>query len=159
IASCSSPVLINMEGANQSVNGVAADRAGNTASATRTVSLDKTPPALDLPVLAPSYGYKSSLKFTFSASDALSGLESQRATLNGNPVSSGTTLTLNQPGTNTFTLTATDIAGNTGTQSATFNVLYGFDGFLPPVPNDSSGVFKLGSTVPVKFQLTDANGA
>ena len=38
-------------------------------------------------------------------------------------------------------------------------MLYRFGAFLPPVPNDGSGVFKLGSTVPLKFQLIDSNGA
>jgi hypothetical protein len=73
-------------------------------------------------------------------------------------VSSGTTFTLNHPGVNTFALTATDVADNTASQTASFSVLYRFGGFLPPVPGDGSGVFKLGSTVPVKFQITDANG-
>jgi hypothetical protein len=36
--------------------------------------------------------------------------------------------------------------------------VYVFGGFLPPIKADGSGISKLGSTVPVKFQLTDANG-
>ena len=43
-------------------------------------------------------------------------------------------------------------------RTATFSVLYDFGGFLPPLPGDSTGVFKLGSVVPVKFRLTDAGG-
>ncbi|MBI4684010.1 MAG: PxKF domain-containing protein [Nitrospirae bacterium] len=35
---------------------------------------------------------------------------------------------------------------------------YQFMGFLPPITNDGSSVFKLGRTVPVKFQLKDGNG-
>jgi hypothetical protein len=75
------------------------------------------------------------------------------------PVSSGTTLSLGHPGTNTFTLAATDVAGNTAAQTATFTVLYNFSGFLPPISNDGGTVFKLGSTVPVKFRLTGGSGA
>lgn len=33
-----------------------------------------------------------------------------------------------------------------------------FGGFLPPINADGGSVLKLGRTVPVKFQLTDANG-
>ncbi|MCJ7634234.1 PxKF domain-containing protein, partial [Candidatus Bathyarchaeota archaeon] len=33
-----------------------------------------------------------------------------------------------------------------------------FNGFLPPINNDDSSIFKLGSTVPVKFQLRDIQG-
>ena len=112
-----------------------------------------------MPALAASYTYNASLTLAFGATDALSGFASSQATLNGSPIISGTTVTLNHPGTNTFTLTATDVAGNTATQTATFSVLYHFTGFLPPIPNDGSGLFKLGSNVPVKFQLTDAAGA
>ncbi len=34
-----------------------------------------------------------------------------------------------------------------------------FLGFLPPIKNDGSSIFKLGSTVPVKFQLLNADGS
>jgi hypothetical protein len=67
-------------------------------------------------------------------------------------------------GTFTYTATATDKAGNTTTITGTFKVIYRFDGFLQPI-NDtahqigvSTSVFKSGSTVPVKFQLRNANG-
>ena len=34
-----------------------------------------------------------------------------------------------------------------------------FVGFLPPIKNDSSSKFRLGKTIPVKFQLIDTNGS
>ncbi len=83
---------------------------------------------------------------------------SSQATFNGSTVTSGTTVTLTKAGTNTFTLTATDEAGNTASQSKSFSALYNFIGFLQPILYDGIRVFKLGSTVPVKFQLTDATG-
>jgi hypothetical protein len=159
VASCTSPIVVSTEGANQTETGTATDLAGNSASTTRTINLDKTPPSLTMPVLAPSYLLNATLTFTFGASDSLSGLASMQASLNGNPITSGSTLTLTHLGTNTFTLSASDVAGNTATQTATFAVVYNFIGFLSPISNDGSSVFKLGSTVPVKFQLTDANGA
>jgi len=113
---------------------------------------------LTMPVLASSYVYNAPLTLTFGSSDALSGLAAGQATFNGSPVLSGATLTLNHPGSNTFTLTATDVAGNTSTRTATFSVLYDFSGFLPPLLSGSTGVFKLGSVVPVKFPLRDAGG-
>ncbi len=36
-------------------------------------------------------------------------------------------------------------------------VAYNFSGILQPINADGSSVFRLGSTVPVKFQLTDSN--
>jgi ankyrin repeat protein len=159
IDTCTAPIVVSTEGAGQVETGTAADKAGNTATTTRTINLDKTPPVLTMPTLAPSYLLNSSLTLTFGAADALSGMATMQATLNGTPVTSGSTVTLTRLATNIFTLTAADVAGNTSTQTATFAVVYNFIGFLPPIPNDGSGLFKLGSTVPVKFQLTDAKGA
>jgi FG-GAP-like repeat len=158
VDTCTTPILVSSEGAGQVETGTATDKAGNNATTSRTINLDKTPPVLTMPTLAASYLLNSSLTLTFGATDALSGLATMQATLNGVPITSGSTVTLTHLATNTFTLTATDVAGNTSTQTATFAVVYNFIGFLPPIPNDGSGLFKLGSTVPVKFQLTDAKG-
>ena len=152
------PLTISTEGAGQVVTGTATDKAGNTSTTTQTINLDKTPPVLTMPTLAPSYLLNSTLTLNFGATDALSGVATTQATFNGAPITSGTTVMLTRLATNTFTLTATDVAGNTATQTATFAVVYNFIGFLPPIPNDGTGLFKLGSTVPVKFQVTDANG-
>lgn len=47
---------------------------------------------------------------------------------------------------------------NPGSGSIVQYVTYDFSGFLPPIKTDGSSVFKLGSTVPVKLQLTDYDG-
>jgi VCBS repeat protein len=120
---------------------------------------DLTPPTLTMPNLAASYVYNSSLTLTFGAEDTESGVSTIEATLNGAPVSNNQTVLLDHPGTNTFILTATDKVGNTATRSASFAVLYNFTGYLPPVPNDGSGLFKLRSVIPLRFQLSDAHDA
>jgi hypothetical protein len=60
-------------------------------------------------------------------------------------------------GSDAFTYQA---EGSDGSLSAvatvTVQVTYGFSGFLPPL--DSSLAFGLGRTIPIKFQLRDANG-
>jgi len=38
------------------------------------------------------------------------------------------------------------------------SIIYDFGGILPPIKEDGSRAFKLGSTIPVKFQLLDDNG-
>jgi len=58
-------------------------------------------------------------------------------------------------GEKTFEVTAEDYAKNTDTKTVTYYVL-GFSGILPPIKPDGTKVFKLGSTIPVKFQLWDA---
>jgi hypothetical protein len=157
VAACPASVTVSTEGASQTVTGATADLAGNEATTSRTVSLDKTPPSLTMPALAASYLLNSVVTLAYAAHDPLSGVKQVSATLNGVPAASGET-PLTRVGTNTFTLTATDAAGNVATQTSTFQVRYAFDGFLPPIPNDGTGVFKLGSTIPVKFRLTDRNG-
>ncbi|MDI6695088.1 MAG: M14 family zinc carboxypeptidase [Anaerolineales bacterium] len=62
-------------------------------------------------------------------------------------------------GAKTVTCTATDYAGNTATATATYNVVYGFAGFFPPVENQPAlNVANSGQTIPIKFHLTDAFG-
>jgi len=60
-------------------------------------------------------------------------------------------------GTTTVTCTATDAAGNIGTESFTVTVTVAWSNVLQPINVDGSSVFKLGSTVPVKFQLSGAS--
>ena len=67
---------------------------------------------------------------------------------------SGSTFAL---GTTAVVCTAKDAAGNTGTETFTVTVTAAWSNVLQPVNADGSSIFKLGSTVPVKFQLTGAS--
>lgn len=99
----------------------------------------------------------------FSSNDGQTYLLNQVVAANGAATDGGTgvasvttsvaNLDTSSVGTHTFTVTATDYAKNTATKTVTYSVL-AFSGFLPPVEADR--VFKLGSTIPVKFQLRDA---
>ncbi|WP_330476064.1 HYR domain-containing protein [Terrabacter sp. C0L_2] len=60
-------------------------------------------------------------------------------------------------GSTTVTCSATDKAGNKGSKTFTVTVTAAWSNVLQPVNVDGSSVFKLGSTVPVKFQLTGAS--
>jgi hypothetical protein len=66
-------------------------------------------------------------------------------------------------GTYQVTYRVADAAGNVATATRTVMVFYRFDGFLPPIGGaDATGgtydkpvrTFKLGSTIPVKFQIS-----
>jgi sugar lactone lactonase YvrE len=61
------------------------------------------------------------------------------------------------PGTTYVVCSATDSAGNTATTTFSVTVLFSWSGFLQPINPDNSSIFKLGGTVPVKFQLTGAS--
>jgi hypothetical protein len=122
IASCPGPVAVTTETPGQIVAGTAVDKAGNTASASVIVKLDKTPPSLA--IASPANGsrvFVSHVTVGGPVADTLSGLASVTcngapATLNGANFSCGLTLTL---GANSINVNATDIAGNTSTSPLT----------------------------------------
>jgi len=57
-------------------------------------------------------------------------------------------------GSTTVSCSATDAHGNTGTSNFKVYVTASASDFLQPINADDSSIFKQGSTVPVKFQLT-----
>jgi hypothetical protein len=156
---CPSDVTVSANGANQSVTRSVTDRAGNSASATVSgISIDREKPTLttaDVNVQGGTSTMGSVPAATCTATDGVSGLASCAVKV---------TATASGVGTFTYTATATDKAGNTTTVTGTFTVIYRFDGFLQPI-NDtahqvgtSTSVFKAGSAVPVKFQLSNSAG-
>lgn len=61
-------------------------------------------------------------------------------------------------GLNTVKWTAKDYSGNSSNCTQKVTLTYQFGNILQPINEDGSSVFKLGRTVPVKFQLQDYNG-
>ncbi len=144
------------------------DKAGNV-EATRsvTVRIDLTAPVVTLttPAEGATYLLNEVVRASWSASDALSGLAAVRATTpSGSAINTGRVSRLDpQTGQRsglTYTVTATDKAGNVTTAKATYFVAHRLPAaFLAPIEADGASLFKLGSTVTVAFQLTDAAGA
>ena len=63
------------------------------------------------------------------------------------------------PGMTLVTCTATDDSGNSATSTFTVTVVFDFDGFFAPVDGDGVlNVVKGGSTVPLKFTVTNGTG-
>jgi hypothetical protein len=158
VATCPDNVTLTANGAN-SASGTATDKAGNTASATVSgINIDGEAPTITgVNVAGGVYILGAVPGATCTASDSFSGLAGSCAVT----VTGGTP---NGVGTFFYTATATDRAGNKGTTTGSYKVIYRFDGFLQPI-NDtahqvgtSTSVFKGGSTIPVKFQLMQANG-
>jgi len=123
IATCPVPVVVTTEGAGQEVTGTAVDLAGNSSSVSLAINLDRTAPELMMPILVSQYPYLQNVLLNFGAQDALAGLDSSEATLNGLPVNSNDIISLNHVGPNVFTLSASDRAGNGSTQSLSFDVI------------------------------------
>jgi hypothetical protein len=159
VASCTADQTLSTSGANQSVTGVATDVAGNSASYTVAgINIDLVSPTIAINGISDGAMYALGAVPTPSctASDTLSGPNGCTGSVSG-----GST---NGVGTYTYKATGFDKAGNATTRTATYNVDYGFSGFLQPI-NDTAhqvglqtSIFKAGSTVPVKFQLTKSDG-
>jgi HYR domain len=132
----------------------ATDKAGNKGDNTFTVTVkDTTAPNLTVS------GAKTAV--ATSANGAVVNYTAPTATdiVDGTVAAScdkasGSTFAL---GSTTVTCTAKDAAGNIGTESFTVTVTAAWSNVLQPINADGSSIFKLGSTVPVKFQLSGAS--
>jgi hypothetical protein len=126
------------------------DRAGNKGTGSFTVTVrDTTAPVLNLPKSVSATATSATgaaVSYTATAADAVDGPDA----VSGSPAS-GATFPL---GTTTVNCRSTDKAGNTTTGSFPVSVTYSWSNVLQPVNADGSSVFKQGSTVPVRFQLT-----
>ncbi len=131
IASCPAPVTITAEGAGQVITRTAVDKAGNTASASVTLNIDKTAPVADISaapnILWPPNHKMVNVAMNGGSSDASSGVASVVITVTDEygtvqPTTNGfnTTLPLEawREGTDmdgrhyTITAVITDKAGN-----------------------------------------------
>ncbi|TCO46868.1 hypothetical protein EV646_106107 [Kribbella antiqua] len=114
VAACTAPVSTSTEAAGQQIVGTAKDQAGNSASDTAVVSIDKTAPTI---TAAPDRAandngwYNDDVTVTYTASDSLSGVAS---TSPAKVLGEGT----NQSATGT----ATDAAGNSASDTAVVSV-------------------------------------
>jgi alpha-tubulin suppressor-like RCC1 family protein len=64
IASCPAPVSVTTEGAGQTISETAVDKAGNTATASLTLNIDKTPPSIFSLSASPSILWPPNHKLT-----------------------------------------------------------------------------------------------
>ncbi|MEO6412514.1 MAG: PxKF domain-containing protein [Pedococcus sp.] len=115
VASCTPPVDVTAEGAAQAVTGTAKDTAGNTATDTASVSIDRTAPSVVAVADRSPNGngwFSDDVTVSFTCTDqaALSGVKTCSASR-----------TLGQGADQSATGTAVDVAGNTA--SATLDHL------------------------------------
>jgi hypothetical protein len=148
-----SGIVDPMHVGSYSVGYSATDPSGNTGSATRAVTvIDSLAPGLSLPGTVTTAVTSSSgalVTYPVSAADRCDG-----AVAPGCTPASGSSFA---PGITTVTCTAADSHGNKAAGSFQVQVQYAWSGILQPINPDGSSIFKLGSTVPVIFQLTGAS--
>ncbi len=154
VATCSDDVVLTDDGTNLSVAGTAADKAGNTASATLSgINIDTVKPVVQVGGVATGAVYiRGSVPHaTCTATDDRSGIDGECTLAVSGASASGT-------GQITVTASAKDKAGNLSDPAAITYTVYAFDfgGWQQPLASPIQ-TFKAGSTIPVKIQLL-ANG-
>jgi Pentapeptide repeats (8 copies) len=126
------------------VSATCADLAGNIGQASVTVMVETGPPSL-FPSVSPNPVMLNGVATAqANAVDFKSGVASQQCD----------TPDTSTPGLHTVSCTATDNAGNVSTQSVSYVVDVGVTTLSPSAKTQ----LKSGASIPVKFQLMDANG-
>ena len=146
------------------VTFTARDAAGNSATATTTVTVvDTVSPTLA--IVSPEardYVHSDVLMTSFSAADAASGLAAgmPTAALDGRAVANGRSISLLTLalGTHSFAVSATDVAGNSRSQTVTFGVIATVDSLIASV-NVFAGQKKIDDPAVVKRLLAILNDA
>jgi hypothetical protein len=136
---------------SQAVSDVAGNSA--TAGAVSGIKVDKRPPAISIstPAASAVYFLHQTVAASYSVTDGGSGVNASQS---GGPVASGSNLDTSTVGSHPFTVTGVDNVGNAAApQSASYTV-----GYQVACLFDQSKYVNSGATVPIKLQLTDANG-
>ncbi|QWV95003.1 HYR domain-containing protein [Geomonas oryzisoli] len=132
------------------VTWTAKDAAGNTSSATQSVTVkDTTAPKLDGVPTGLTLIVGQAATYGPTATDLVDGNVPVTCT-----PASGSTLPL---GVTTVTCGAKDSHGNGASAKFDVTVQYGFKGLLPPY--DANKTYKIKSTIPLKWQFTNSSGA
>jgi len=159
---------------------------GNTASYTWVLDLTGPEIAITVPEDGAAYALNDTVNSDWIAVDALSGLDTASAVDDVNTgMASGAPFYTGSVGLHEFTVTATDLAGNTTTKTITYRVVYtilpggaaggggaagegkGTPGFLDKSIAGGGGavgittleaVYTVGDIIHARFSLTDADG-
>src|SRR5262249_26393012 len=119
---CSATVL-TVETAGTTLTCSATNGAGLSRSASVTVKIDKTRPSISIiSPQAASYTHPRTVNVSWTATDALAGITSTSATLDGATMANNQVLDLFTlpPGAHTLIVTAIDAAGHIARTSVTF---------------------------------------
>jgi PKD repeat protein len=137
----------------------AQDASGNASSAVQQVTIvDTTPPALQVPAAV------SVITSDPNGTAVDIGMATASDVADPAPVITNDAPAVFPVGVTTVTWTATDASGNaaTGTQTVTVTLElehhYANFTWLAPISNADRRLFKRGSTIPLKFRLTDLAG-
>ncbi len=133
------------------------DGKGGTAADAVVVTVDDpTPPTLTLSTNIVTVTFPTATMI--GASVDLSGVATATDVCDSTVTVSHDAPDLFPRGPTVVTFTAANDNGNFIQDTLIVQVVYEFDGFLPPIETDGLSIFKSGRTLPIKFQLTAADG-
>lgn len=127
-----------------------ATSSGGTSTQSVNIKRDATAPTIS--ITSPETGnylLNQAATVSFACSDATAGIAACDGT-----TAVGSSLETSSVGAKSFTVNATDNSGNTSSTTVNYTVGYGVAALY-----DQTRAHKSGSTVPIKIQLVDANGA
>jgi sugar lactone lactonase YvrE len=116
---CTPPIKIVANGANQQVNGSCTDTAGNRSAATVTLNVDTLAPTVTItaPANGASYAEGAQLTANYACNDVISGISGCLGSVPNNaPINTTSS------GPQSFTVTATDVAGNVTSNTVNYTV-------------------------------------
>ena len=159
VATCTTPVTIDVDTAGQTVSGTCTDNVGHVSDATEvTVKLDRGAPVVTETVVASGTAgqnewYTSDVDVQFTATDPLSGLDSATQTVRSS--GEGAAVEVSSPA-------FTDRAGNTTTPAGAVTKIFKIDKTAPVVPTfvgGPSGSVYFGDAVAVPTCTSSDSGS
>jgi hypothetical protein len=159
INSCTPPVLVTTEGANQIITGTVTDTAGYSVSTSVSLNIEKTAPSITVSYPTDGSSFTSAgLTVTGSITNSLTPVSSVTCNGASASVSSGAfscPIEMN-PGVNLILVTAVDLAGNLASARMhdSYSVSLPTPSFLQITPNNATVL--LGNTQ--QFTATDQAG-
>lgn len=150
----SGPFAVSSEG-QQTIHFRSIDNRGNLESAKQqVVKIDKTAPQITIntPADGATYSLNQTVIADLSSIDLVSGVAITSAT-----APSGAAIDTSSPGAKSFVVSAEDWAGNHSVAASKYSVDGGLTISLSVSGGNGAGA-KLGSAVPVRFQLRDSSG-
>jgi hypothetical protein len=115
IAICPPSATVSTEGSAQKISAQATDIAGNTASVTSSLNIDKTPPTITVSAAPPANGAgwnNSNVTLSYLCTDSLSGVAS----------CPGSTVVASEGQNQNISAQATDVAGNVATGTISLSI-------------------------------------
>jgi len=152
VAGGSTTLTINAQGTT-TINFHARDNAGNVEVVqSLTVRVDKAPPTITITAPVNTlYALNQAVTAGYSCGDSVSGL----VACTGN-VPAGENIDTSTTGTHNFTVTATDVAGNSSTTTVNYRVANSNPTYNVRLLYDPTKSHKIGSTIPIKIQLLNS---